>query len=77
MTDGCDLDDDGECWNCDGEGFVCGCSWDWQCDAYDASEGTCLCTRPCHVCRPSKPDPELGQILANALGGVQPPEVQS
>jgi len=37
--------DDNDCANCGGEGFVYGCSWDWQCDTYDEGEGTCLCTR--------------------------------
>ena len=27
--------DDNDCANCGGEGFVYGCSWDWQCDTYD------------------------------------------
>lgn len=29
-VEGVDYDDDHECWNCGGEGFVYGCSWDWQ-----------------------------------------------
>lgn len=49
-----EIDDDGECWNCSGEGYVYGCSWDWQCDTYDAGEGTCLCTHPCHICHAPK-----------------------
>lgn len=59
--------DESECWNCSGEGFVYGCSWDWQCDTYDDGEGTCLCTRNCDVCRPTKPDPELSRVLAEIL----------
>lgn len=59
--------DDSECWNCAGEGFVYGCSWDWQCDTYDEGEGTCLCTRPCHICHPPKPNPAMQQSLADAL----------
>lgn len=62
--------DDNDCANCGGEGFVYGCSWDWQCDTYDADEGTCLCTRPCDWCNPRKPtkqDEELRQVLAAAL----------
>lgn len=47
---------DGICANCNGEGVVLGCSWDWQCDTYDAGEGNCLCERPCDWCNPSKPD---------------------
>lgn len=59
--------DESECWNCGGEGYVYGCSWDWQCDTYDAGEGTCLCTRRCHICQPTKPDPELQKVLSEAL----------
>lgn len=61
---------DHECGNCGGEGFTYGCSWDWQCDTYDAGEGTCLCTRRCDWCNPAPPSPEteqLRQILADAL----------
>lgn len=46
--------DDGFCANCGGEGFTYGCSWDWQCDTWDEGEGTCLCTRRCDWCRPSR-----------------------
>jgi hypothetical protein len=64
------MDDwDDECWQCGGEGFVYGCSWDWQCDTYDAGEGTCLCTRTCDICHPPKHDPALRQVLAEALAG--------
>lgn len=59
--------EDNECGTCGGEGFVYGCSWDWQCDTYDEGEGTCLCTRPCDWCSPSKPNPELQAVLAEAL----------
>jgi hypothetical protein len=59
--------DDEECGNCGGEGFVYGCSWDWQCDTYDEGEGTCLCTRRCDWCCPAKPDPELQAVLAKAI----------
>lgn len=45
-----DDDDRGDCWNCGGEGFTYGCSWDWQCDTYIEGEGTCLCTRRCEWC---------------------------
>lgn len=64
-----DYEDD-ECWNCGGDGYVYGCSWDWQCDTYDEGEGTCLCTRCCNVCHPHKPSAELQAVLASAL----PPE---
>jgi hypothetical protein len=59
--------EEGECWNCHGEGFVYGCSWDWQCDTYDEGEGTCLCTRRCSVCNPAPPNPELVKVLGDAL----------
>lgn len=59
--------DDNDCANCDGEGYVYGCGWDWQCDTYDEGERTCLCTRPCEWCHPPKPDPELGNVLSEAL----------
>ena len=62
--------DDGDCWNCSGEGYIYGCSWDWQCDTYDAGEGTCLCTHPCHICHPPKHDPALRAVLAEALKGA-------
>ena len=48
-----DWDDDvSECWNCHGEGFVYGCSWDWQCNTWDGD--SCLCPRRCDVCTPRK-----------------------
>jgi hypothetical protein len=59
--------DESDCANCHGEGFIYGCSWDWQCDTYDEGEGSCLCIRPCEWCHPPKPDPELSRILAQAI----------
>lgn len=59
--------EENECANCNGEGFTYGCSWDWQCDTYDEGEGTCLCTRSCDWCRPSKPDAQLQRVLSEAL----------
>jgi hypothetical protein len=67
LLDKFDDREDGECWNCDGDGYVYGCSWDWQCDTYDEGEGTCLCTRRCSVCNPVAPNPELQAVLAAAL----------
>ena len=68
-------DDDHECGNCGGQGFVTGCSWDWQCDTYDEGEGTCLCTRNCEWCNPVKlTDAQMAErdalrkVLADALG---------
>jgi hypothetical protein len=49
--------DDGCCWNCGGDGYVYGCSWDWQCDTYDPGEMTCLCSRRCEVCNPAAAQP--------------------
>lgn len=63
--------DESECWNCGGEGYVNGCSWDWQCDTYDAGEGTCLCSRPCHICHPPKPNPALQAVMADALAHLK------
>ena len=40
------------CGQCDGEGWVHGCSWEWQCDTWDESAGECLCTRRCEFCNP-------------------------
>lgn len=59
--------DDNACANCGGEGFTYGCGWDWQCDTYDAGEGTCLCTQPCDWCSSPKPSPE-DQSLLQLLG---------
>jgi hypothetical protein len=67
--------DDTGCANCDGEGFTFGCSWDWQCETYDAGEGTCLCIRNCDWCNAPKLTPEteaLRQIIGNALAGKEP-----
>ena len=62
------------CWNCDGEGYVYGCSWDWQCDTWDGD--SCLCSRRCEVCNPVKLTPAqqaerdaLQQVLADVLKG--------
>ena len=67
-------DDTTECANCGGEGYVYGCSWDWQCDTYDEGEGTCLCARRCEWCNAPTLTAEeqaeqqaLRQMLADAL----------
>lgn len=55
------------CGNCGDEGFVYGCSWDWQCDTWDGD--SCLCTRRCDWCNPPKPakdGAELSKILGDA-----------
>ena len=62
--------DEGVCWNCGGEGYVYGCSWDWQCDTWDGD--SCLCTRRCDICNPSKPDPALQALLGEALKKATP-----
>ena len=65
--------DDGECFQCGGEGYFYGCSWDWQCDTYDDGEGTCLCSRRCDVCNPVELTPAeqaerdaLRKVIADA-----------
>jgi hypothetical protein len=55
--------DESDCGQCGGEGFTYGCSWDWQCDTYDAGEGTCLCTRRCEWCT-QPTDAEKANIAA-------------
>lgn len=62
--------DEGDCWNCGGEGFVYGCSWDWQCDTWDGD--SCLCSRPCHICYPPKDDPEMRKIMAESFAAQEP-----
>lgn len=57
--------DNGDCWNCGGEGYVYGCSWDWQCDTWDGD--SCMCSRRCDVCNPTPPNRELQQALSEAL----------
>lgn len=57
--------EDNDCWNCSGEGYIYGCSWDWQCDTWDGD--SCLCTRRCDFCNPPKSDPKLQEVLRKAL----------
>lgn len=66
-----DYDDDPECWNCGGEGYVYGCSWDWQCDTWDGD--SCLCTRPCHICYPPKDDPAMRELMGKMLTPIKDP----
>lgn len=61
--------DDGECWNCGGEGFTFDC-FDGFCE--DADIGCADCTRKCRVCAPRTPEQQaetdaLRQVLADAL----------
>lgn len=59
-------DDDGGCFQCDGEGFVYGgCGWDWQCDTWDGD--SCLCTRRCDFCNPAPHNPELDALMSAIL----------
>ncbi|MGM5018685.1 hypothetical protein [Tardiphaga sp. 367_B4_N1_1] len=57
--------DDGDCWNCGGEGRVNHCI-DGCC--VDTDDIYCdYCSKRCDVCQPVKPNPELQQILKDAL----------
>ncbi len=67
--------DDGECWNCGGEGYVYGCSWDWQCDTWDGD--SCLCSRRCDICNPAPRNPELDKVLQDALADAPTPETEA
>lgn len=61
-------DDEAECWNCSGEGFVSNCFEEFACLHPDV--GCDDCTRPCDVCRPRKPteqDLALREVLREAL----------
>lgn len=63
-----DYYDDGDCFQCGGEGFYSSCFEEWAC--LDPDEGCDLCIRRCDVCQPRKPSPEteqLRQVLADAL----------
>lgn len=66
--------DNGDCFQCGGEGFYANCFEEWACMYPD--EGCDLCIRRCDVCRPRKPDPEtiaLQQVLADALNKAGTP----
>jgi hypothetical protein len=60
-----DYDDDGECWNCGGEGVVYNCFTEYAC--VFPEDGCDECMRRCDVCQPSKPNPALQQVLADAI----------
>lgn len=67
-----DFDDQADCWNCGGEGFVSNCFQEFACLHPD--EGCDDCTRRCDVCNRPKLTPEeaksagaLRQILGDAL----------
>lgn len=63
--------DDGECWQCGGEGRVAGTCIDGCCAEQDDPDCE-YCSRHCDVCNPPTPEQikrgnELRQILADAL----------
>ncbi len=63
-----DHDDDfdpAECWQCGGEGYIAHCFEDYAC--VDPEEGCDDCLRPCDICKPRKPDPQLQEVLRDAL----------
>jgi hypothetical protein len=50
-----DYDDDhdqGDCWNCGGEGFVASCFEEFA--RIDPDEGCDLCTKRCQICNPRR-----------------------
>jgi hypothetical protein len=54
MPDPEDYDDNGDCPNCGGEGFVADCFEEWAC--LDPEGGCDLCTHRCDWCnRPTPP----------------------
>lgn len=64
--------DNGDCWQCGGEGYVSNCFTEYACIYPD--EGCDECTRRCEWCNPPKLTPEeekeradLRQLLADAL----------
>lgn len=61
--------EESECYNCGGEGFYSSCMTEYACMYPD--EGCDLCTRRCDVCQPRKPNPELQQVLADALDATK------
>jgi hypothetical protein len=76
--------DDGDCWQCGGEGRVAGTCIDGCC--VDQDDPYCeYCSRRCDICHPPtneqiKKGNELRQILADVLNDAQSPqdtEVQS
>lgn len=63
--------DDGECWQCGGEGRVAGTCIDGCCLEQDDPECP-YCSRRCDVCQPLTPEQikrrdELRQVIADAL----------
>lgn len=68
MSDPHDYDDDidgGECGNCGGEGRVNDC-FDGCCVEQDNPYCE-YCSKRCDICNPAKPNPELQEVLREAL----------
>ena len=61
--------DNGDCWQCGGEGFVYNCMTEYAC--VDPEYGCNMCMRRCDICHPSKPDPALQTVLAEALDNAR------
>jgi hypothetical protein len=63
--------DDGDCWQCGGEGRVAGACIDGCCLEQDDPDCP-YCSRRCDVCNPApkKQTDELRQVLADALAKV-------
>lgn len=58
-------DEDGDCWNCGGEGFVADCVTEYAC--MYPEDGCDLCMRRCDFCNPAPRNPELDKIMADSL----------
>lgn len=70
-----DYEDNGDCWNCGGDGWVSHCFEAFACLHPD--EGCDLCLKRCDVCNPRKLTPEeevqktaLREVMAAALKEV-------
>jgi hypothetical protein len=72
--------DDGDCWNCGGEGYVSSCFESFAC--LDPDSGCDLCTKRCTICRPlTAPERQnldsLRQVLSEALAANETPAASS
>lgn len=54
--------DDGDCWECGGEGVIVSCFEEWAC--VDPDGGCELCTRPCPECSRRKHDELRAERIA-------------
>ncbi len=55
MSEEIDFDneyDDGDCWQCGGEGYVANCQDEIGC--VDPESGCDFCTRRCNICNPAR-----------------------